>query len=566
MTRRTLPPSPLAIAALALLAGSGSLAAQARPTPGTLPGAADPGRALERPPVPLPQAVPEATLDFQVNAPRRSTENKTVNQLQFLVKDILVDGATLFPKEKIEELVGKLRDKKVTLAEITALADSIEALYRGNGYILSRAFVPPQKVGDGIFHIQVIEGYIKNVIVEGGSESVRARVQAIVDQIKESKPTQLAVMERQMLLANDLPGAKVQSVLRASDTPGAADIVVTVEDKPIETSASITNRGSKYTGPWSGQIEVTENNQLDFGEQITLGVNSTQQTSEQKGISLRSNVPIGPQGLLVGLDASYTRGAPGETLKRFDTRSLSQSVAAHASYALMRGRLENMTLEGSINAKQSDVDTLKVPFSRDNWRTAEVRLNYSELGFWDGATAISLSTSRGLGYERGSVPMSRLDARGDFTKFNGEVRRIQPLFEGLSVAANLYGQYSLNPLLSGEEFGAGGARVGRGYDPSAITGEHGLAAALELRHDWAFEDSFITSLQLYGFYDTAKVWNKQTGTSDLKQSLSSTGAGMRLGFDQGLSVGVEYAQPLTRLPTETTDRPARVLFDMGIRF
>lgn len=555
---------------LVLLAGGGDGLAQGLPgglpTPGTLPPAADPARALERPPAPPPSAAPEAQLDFQVNTPRRSSDPRAVDQLRFAVKDIIVDGATQFPRERIEALIAGLRDKMVGLREITAVAEAIEALYRGEGFILSRAFVPPQKVGDGIFRIQVVEGYVKNVLIEGGSAVVRERVAAMVERIKDSRPTRIGVMERALLLANDLPGAKVQSVLRPSDTPGAADIVVTVEETPLQASLSATNRGSKYTGPWSAQVEVTENNALDLGEQISLGASATSQFSEQKSVNLRSALPLGTEGLIVGLDASYSRGAPGDQLKLFDTRATSYATTLRASYPVLRGRLESLFVEGSASVKASDVETLGVPFSRDRWRTAELRLSYSELGFLDGATAVSLGLTRGLGLSGGSVAPSRLDANGHFTKFSGEVRRIQPLFDGISLSANLFGQYSLNPLLSGEEFGAGGARVGRGYDPSEITGEHGLGAALELRHDWGFEESWINGLQLYGFYDTARIWNKQAVGGDLKQNLASTGGGLRFGFDQGISLGVEYAQPLTKLSNQPKDKPARILIDFGIRF
>ena len=65
------------------------------------------------------------------------------------------------------------------------------------------------------------------------------------------------------------------------------------------------------------------------------------------------------------------------------------------------------------------------------------------------------------------------------------------------------GQHADGGLVSAEEFGAGGARYGRAYDYSEISGDDGAAAAIELRHTWANIAGWLKSLQALCLRSTA---------------------------------------------------------------
>ena len=56
-----------------------------------------------------------------------------------------------------------------------AIADRITTKYRNDGYILSRAIVPAQRISGGALQVQVVEGYIKDFRIDtsfkGGLES-----------------------------------------------------------------------------------------------------------------------------------------------------------------------------------------------------------------------------------------------------------------------------------------------------------------------------------------------------------------------------------------------------------
>ncbi len=136
--------------------------ALAGPPPIDLPGAVQPGH--DRP---LPQPVPPPDFDFSVEAPHRSPVPRAVDEIHFKLADIRVVGATTLRPESFRPLYAGLIGKDVSLANIYDVADAIENAYRVAGFLLVRAYVPPQHVKDGIFTIKVVEGFVESTVRAG---------------------------------------------------------------------------------------------------------------------------------------------------------------------------------------------------------------------------------------------------------------------------------------------------------------------------------------------------------------------------------------------------------------
>ena len=154
--------------------------------------------------------------------------------MTFTLRDIKITGAKTIPADAFRPLYAKLIGQTIKLSNILDVADAIEQMYRDKGYILVRAYVPPQRVRDGVFTINVVEGKIAHVTVEGGTPATQAQVKAYVQPSLDRSPMPLAVMERSLLLSNDLPGVVASGVLKPSeDIPGASDIAVTLDQPRV---------------------------------------------------------------------------------------------------------------------------------------------------------------------------------------------------------------------------------------------------------------------------------------------------------------------------------------------
>src|SRR5437660_4141564 len=94
----------------------------------------------------------------------------------FDLRDVVLTGGRAIPRAELIGTYQPYLGKKVSQADLAAIAGAISDLYRAAGFHLSRAIVPPQDIRDGRVRMQVIEGSITEVALRGdGSEQFGIR-------------------------------------------------------------------------------------------------------------------------------------------------------------------------------------------------------------------------------------------------------------------------------------------------------------------------------------------------------------------------------------------------------
>ena len=141
----------------------------------------------------------------------------------------------------------------------------------------------------------------------------------------------------------------------------------------------------------------------------------------------------------------------------------------------------------------------------------------------------------------------------------------------ISLMLSSQDQFSFSPLITGEQVSFGGLGIGRGYDPGAITGDHGVSGAVELRKDFAFTDSIVQAIQPYAYAEAARTWYIQRGLAIdpnlMGHGLTSIGLGVRMQLPRSFSLGAELAQTLAAVPGSDNGREATKGFvTAGVRF
>jgi hemolysin activation/secretion protein len=551
-----------------LLLAIAGVSAQAAPV--QLPGAVQPGHERTLPQAPPPQP---ADLDFSVEAPQRSPVPRAVDEIHFTLNGIHIEGATTLPAESFRPLYQGLIGKDVTLSNILDVADHIEQAYRDAGYLLVRAYVPPQHVRDGVFTIHVVEGFVAAVSVQGGDEAVRARIKGYLNPLLHEKPLRLRSIERGLLLSNDLPGVAATGVLRPSpDVPGASDLVVTVAQPTVTGGLSANNRGSHFSGVWTVTGSAAYNS--IFGDdQLAASVTAAPDSLKQIGGQLHYTTAIGDDGMVGSLIGAYTHGRT--TLSGLDLKTNSWAVGPRLSYPFIRTRDETLALDGGITVQDAKTQIFGGSLSHDQWRVADLALTYSNNEFLGGTSTGTLDLAQGLpilgATSNGSPDLSRKGGTTDFTKLNGVFHWTVPVVAPVSIAFAAQGQYAFQPLIIGEQIQYGGTQIGRGYDPGAITGDSGIGGSLELRFDQAVPDWYIKDLQPYAFIDAARTWYIQRGAAfdpSLKdQSIVSVGGGLRFWLPYDLYADVEVARMLDAVVgSDNGKRETKVLTDLAVNF
>jgi len=535
-----------------------------------IPGTVEPGR-----PAPAAPALPRAPieLDWTVVLPGGAEIPEGLAREPIDFADLRVTGATVYAPEDFAEIYAADRGRAITFGRLYDYARAIQARYQGDGYLLSFAYLPPQRVSDGVYTVAVVEGFVSDIVVEGVEGRLAETLAARLAPIAAERPLNIATLERHMLLVNDLPGVTATAVLQpAKDTPGAAQLVAKASLVPLDGSAQIDNRGSEFEGPWRGAAALGVNSPFGLGERIALDASVTPaKIDELRSIDLAYLQPLGADGLTAEATLGYTLARPGYTLAPFDVATSGLSAGLTLRYPLIRRREETLGLSAGFDYLDSAVDLLDAPFSRDRIRAVSASLDYSRIGWFGGATGLRFTARHGLSLFDATDPstddMSRADAEPDFTRLELSLAHSQPLPHGLVLTLWAEGQYSFDPLPAAEEFAAGGPRFGRAYDLAEITGEHGIAAALELGYDLRPEATWISGLTPYVFYDIARSWEKETAQTDAtSDSLASAGLGLRLVLVGGAEFDLEYAYPLTRTPLSDTDSSGRVFVSFSAGF
>ena len=557
--------------AAASLCVFGTLILAAAPTEAqVLPGAVTPGRDRTGP---LPPQNPD--FDFSIVAPHRSAVPRAVDEVHFKLRDIKIVGVKTIPAEQFRALYAGMIGKDITLADILNVADAIEAAYRDRGYPLVRAYVPPQRVKDGVFTINVAEGYLANIVVQGADSRSAALISGYLGDAKTERPLRLAALERGLLLTNDIPGIKATGVLKpAANTPGASDLVVDVAQPWITGGLAVDNRGSRFSGVWTvaGDVEI---NSIIGADQLAGTVTVSPNSLEQVAGTVRYRTMIGDDGLVGSLIASITHGEPGSTLSAAGVRTDSYAVGPRLTFPLVRKRAATLLLDGGVTVQDARINVAGAPVSHDQWRVADLGLSYQRQDVFGGVLSATLDVAQGLP-GLGATPnhdpkLSRVGGVTDFTKVTGFARLQLPLPSAFSVLLTTQGQYSFSPLITGEQIAFGGTQIGRGYDPGAITGDHGIGGSAELRYDQRIADSIVQAVQPYLYFDAAQAWYVQRGlaiSAALKdQNIASVGGGVRLWFPYNIAMGIEGARTLHAVPGSDAGKLAtKLLVDLSVRF
>lgn len=552
-----------ALSGLVVMATPGAAFAQLQ----RLPGAAEPGRA-KPPRLVLP--VPPTELDWSVELPPGAEPPESLKAEKLTLKNLVLDGVTVYRRAQLADLFKPYLGKEITFGQFYGIAKAIQLRYRKDGYILSFAYVPPQTVENGVFHIAVVEGFVERVIVPDVDGRLKKTLEHGLAPIVSSKPLNVKTLERYLLLANDLAGIKVTGVLRPSPkTRGGTVLVIKVRRKPVNASMNFDNRASEFAGPLETSYDLSANSLLGTGERVNLGLSEASAFSELTSFRGSYQQPIGGDGLRFDLGAEYSESQPGFTLASFNVETETTEVTADLSYPLIRSREENLSIGGGFTFRNTAVDLGGSPFSRDRIRLARANATYNRYGFLGGSSSAVLGFTQAFpildATDSGKDSTSRADANPYFSKGTLDLVHSQPLIRGLALRLSATAQYSRTPTVASEEFSLGGASFGRAYNAGEVTGEDGFGVAAELSYQSSVKIPMVRSLQLYGFYDFGKAWDRGSGSQVAQgQSLSSAGAGIRVAAAYGFNFRLEFAYPLTKQPSnQPNGKDGRVFFFTG---
>lgn len=530
----------------------------------------DAARPTVSPEVLSPALTPAAPAIDLVTAPA-GTPPAGADSYHFTLSEVAVEGVGAYDAATIASFFSDRIGTDVSLADVFAIAATIETYYRADGYFLTRVVVPAQRIENGKVKLLVVEGFVKSVAVVGEAGGALELVQSMADRIVETPgPTRLDTIERQLLLINDLPGLTARGTLSpAVGERGASVLTIEVVRKEIDGFFSVDNRSAEFLGPWSAALGVGANSFTGLAERIEFVGYSSLFSERQRLYQLSAQGTLNADGLSLRAYASRAPGNPGDRLTPLALETVAERYGLSFSYPILRGRRLSIGADIAFDWMDEDDESLGVRIVEDHLRVVRFTLDGEYRDSLNGISNVEVGLHFGVdafgASEAGDANLSRAGADGTFVKTTLEISRLQRLFSlgdgSLDLQILAAAQFSDGPLLADEEFRLGGFRLGRGFTSGELSGDSALAGSLELQYTSVLDEAvdggrFHLPFQLYGFYDAGKVWDDGPGEPD-SAALTSAGGGVRLFVANVARAEVELAKPLTRDRADRGEDPRR---------
>lgn len=392
---------------------------------------------------------------------------------------------------KIIETSRTAHPDGLTIGELQELANEITNYYRDRGFIVAHAFIPVQTVEDGIVTIQVLEGVLGRVLVEG-NKRYKPEMLGVPFEDLLGKPLTKAKVESALVRMGDYPGLTTFGIFQPGEEVGDSDLVLKVqEEKGSDIVFSLNNHGSQFTGEYLAAVDIGINNMFRQADRLDMTFQQSYDPSLANYKSIEySQMLFKPQYRIeVGYTDSEFDIAPGGTGIQ-GLRGLSQSAYIRFRNDIERSRLRNSYWLFSLDGKLGETYQVDNLLARDSLAVLSIEYGFDSLDAeTQGLNNFVVKYSHGQNFlgamdAYNDPESSRITGSGDrlgsrFDKIFLSYTRLQTISPTSSFLFRSNIQYTDNPLVGLEQYAMGGPDNVRAYAASENTVDRGFFLSAE---------------------------------------------------------------------------------------
>jgi hemolysin activation/secretion protein len=483
-----------------------------------------------------------------------------------------VTGNTLLPQVEIERAVYPHIGPGRSVADVEAARTDLEKAYRARGYDSVVVDIPQQSASSGVIRLAVVEAKLASIQVTGVGEGAARSVRARTPSLREGMVPNLTEAQAELAEANRLPGRQVTPLLKPGKQPGTIDLELKVaQQEPLHGTIQLSNDHSPNTRPLRVLASVRDENLWGLGHTLSATyVVAPEDRSNAEVFAASYLAPIwgSPWSVLVyGYKSNSNVAALGGTnvlgdgyavgvrgiLKLPSKGAFSHSLSFGVDYKDFN---EQVTLTGVDEAIRTPIHYLPLTATYSASYAGEKSSLTSSLAVTLGLRPISMGAiptgdvdSAGnpifldaFGAKRGSF-----NARSNFVHVNLDAEYTRTIGKDFVGLLRFSGQFANGPLISNEQFAAGGLTSVRGYLQSEAIGDDGVAGTAELRSPAIRLGKIVDELRFYGFSDIGYARMLDALPEQIAtMTLWSAGVGAKFQLLKYLSGDVSVAFPLTR--------------------
>jgi hemolysin activation/secretion protein len=484
---------------------------------------------------------------------------------QFDVEAYDVDGNSLLDQLAIEKAVYPHLGPGRSRADVEAARHDLETAYASRGYNSVVVEVPPQDVADHVVRLHVVEATVGRLKVSGTNFYSPGDVRRATPALTEGAVPNFQQAQAQIAELNRTPGRQVTPLIRPGVIPGTVDVELRVkEQSPFHASIEINNDHAADTKPLRTTLTLRDDNLWQLGHALSLSYAVAPQNRSESEVFAGSYLAPIPNSRWSVLAYGYTSNSNVATLG--DVAVLGKGFAAGVRGIAQLPPAGSFSQSLSLGLDYKHFDQfISTPVAATGGGGSTLSISQSAIDYVPlnavytlrlDTTATSAHASlgvtagvRGANSPDATFQDNRAYASGNFVHANLDFELTRELPRGFEADVRVVGQVSDQPLVSGEQFSAGGFDSVRGYLQAAATGDDGASGSLELRSPLITfaPRKVIDDWRFFAFGDAGGAWLiKPLADQQASFGLYSAGFGTRFKLLSHLDGDVVAAVPLSK--------------------
>ena len=465
-----------------------------------------------------------------------------VDDLSFTVNEFVVSGDNPLGDRALA-ILKPYAGEQSGLEGLSAAADALEQALIDAGYSFHRVSLPPQPLDSGRVELRVVAFVLGKIDIEGNRFFDRDNILNALPQLQPGAAPNTRLLGRSLDMANEHPARQIQLTFRESDQPDAIDAALSVGDSsPQIYFLNLDNSGASDGEAFRATLGYQHGNLFNRDHALTATLTfAPEDPSSTRQFGLNYHLPLYAHGAFLDFllsDSEVSGGTVAENVEVSGKGSvfgisyrrplLSSGRLRHSWRAGLQYKLFNNSVDLSGNSLESDVLSLPLELG--------YRLDY---GFRQFLLGLDLALLKNIESGSHNTPedydLARIGAEPDWSALRYRISLERPFGGDWLLRYSMKGQSSSDRLISGEQFGVGGAASLRGFEERSVTADEGWQQSLEL---WTPARSGLRGLL---FVDAASLQNNPLpNTAEPKESLSSWGLGLRWSWKRQLSIALDH--------------------------
>jgi len=492
----------------------------------------------------------------------------------FDIWELQVEGNTLLDRVLIERTVYPYVGSTKTIDDVEAARQALETFYRDSGYATVVVDIPEQEVAQGIVRLKVVEGKVERVRVVGSRYFSLGRITEGVPALAQGQVPNVPALQAQLQELNQAtPDRTVTPVFRPGRTPGTVEVELRVKDElPIHGDVELNDRNSVDTTKLRASATLRYANLWQREHSASLMFQTAPENTDDVQVFAGTYVwPLGNGNVF----AAFAVDSKSNVASAGDLAVLGNGNIYGTRYIKTLAGLDNYFHSATFGIDYKDFEEDIAPLNGPGFNTPISYLNFmtqyrGTLISQSSKLSAGLSANfglRGLGNTEEEFENTRFKAKPNYIYFGAFGEYTRDFSNGMQAIAALDGQIADSPLVSNEQYGAGGAESVRGYYESQSLGDNGVIGNFELRSpSYAKHVPHLRELRFLMFADAAKLVVREALPGQVDgYELYSTGVGFRLQAEKGFDASFDWAWPL-RDATDVDKGDSRAHFRLHYGF